>query len=48
MMNRTKITGRRSVITLPLVGPKNNIVNNVIERAVIDNIVVVASAGEVD
>ena len=43
---RTKLTGRRSVIALPLLGPLTKAVDVDIKKAVKENIVVVASAGK--
>ena len=45
MINSTKLTGRRSVIALPLIGPYSPAVDDVIEEAVRENIVLVAAAG---
>jgi len=46
VINRTKLTGRRSVIALPLLGPQtNNAFDVAAEEAVKQNIVLVAAAG---
>ena len=44
--SRTKLTGRRSVIALPLLGSLTKAVDVAIKKAVKENIVVVASAGK--
>jgi len=46
VINRTKHTGRRSVIALPLLGPQNDAFDVAAEEAVKQNIVLVAAAGE--
>ena len=46
VIQRVKITNRRSVIAMPLIGPKSIAANNVIEDAVNENIVVVTAAGK--
>ena len=45
VINATKLTGRRSVIALPLIGPHSPAVDDIIEQAVRENIVLVAAAG---
>ena len=46
VVNRAKLTGRRSVIALPIVGPLTATFNSAAEEAVKENIVLVASAGK--
>jgi len=46
VINRTKLTGHRSVIALPLLGPQNDAFDVAAEEAVKQNIVLVAAAGE--
>ena len=46
VINRTKLTKRRSVIAMALTGPPNTATDRVVEAAVKENIVVVAAAGE--
>jgi len=43
---RTRLTGRRSVIAIPLVGPRSLSIDMAVENAVNENIVIVAAAGE--
>jgi len=45
VINRTKLTGRRSVIALPLLGPQTDAFDVAAEEAVKQNIVLVAAAG---
>ena len=46
MINATKLTGRRSVIALPLVGPPTSAIDYIVGKAVKENIVIVAAAGK--
>jgi len=46
VIDAAKHTGRRSVIALPLVGPPNEAVDQIIEEAMEENIVLVAAAGK--
>jgi len=46
VINRTKFTGRKSVVVLPLAGLHNNAIDVAAEKAVRHNIVLVAAAGE--
>ena len=46
VIKRVKRTNRRSVIAMPIIGPKNIAANDVIEEAVKENIVVVTAAGK--
>jgi len=46
VIEKTKLTGHRSVIALPLVGPQTVDVDVAIEDAVNENIVIVAAAGK--
>ena len=45
-IKKAKSTGRRSVITVPLIGTKSDVLNDVVEEAVKENIVVVTAAGK--
>ena len=45
VINRTQLTGHRSVIALPLAGSPSSAVDDAIEDAVKENIVTVVSAG---
>jgi len=46
VIDAAKRTGHRSVIALSLVGPPNEAVDQIIEEAVKENIVLVAAAGK--
>jgi len=46
VIDRTRHTGRRSVIALPLIGPQTDEVDLAIGDAVNESIVIVAAAGE--
>jgi len=46
VINRVKVTKRRSVIAIALSGPPDDLTDRVVEAAVKENIVVVAAAGE--
>ena len=46
VIKKANNTGRRSVIAMPLVGIKSDVVNDVVEEAVKENVVVVTSAGK--
>ena len=46
VIKRVKTTGRRSVIAVPLLGLRSDILNDVVEEAVKENIVVVTAAGK--
>jgi len=46
VIDAAKHTGRRSVIALPLAGPPSEAVDQIIEEAVKENIVLVAAAGK--
>ena len=46
VIKRVKTTGCRSVIAVPLVGRRSDILNDVVEEAVKENIVVVTAAGK--
>ena len=46
VISRKKLTGRRSVIALPIVGPPSKDFDDAAEEAVKENIVLVASAGK--
>ena len=46
MIRTVKKTGRRSILTIPLIGPRLDAFNDVVEDAVKENIVVVTAAGK--
>ena len=46
VISSAKRTKRRSVIALPLIGPNTGAINDIVEEAVKENIVLVASAGK--
>ena len=46
VIERVKKTGRRLVLAIPLVAGRSHILNNAVEDAVKENIVVVTSAGK--
>ena len=46
VIQRARQTGRRSVISMSLIGPKTEAVDVAIREAVANNIVVVTAAGE--
>ena len=47
VIKRARQTGRRSVISMSLIGPKTESVNVAVREAVANNIVVVTAAGKV-
>ena len=47
VIERARKTGRRSVISMSLIGPKTEAVNVAVREAVANNIVVVTAAGKV-
>ena len=46
VIRRVQITSRRSVIAMPLIGSRSDILSGVVEAAVKENITVVTSAGK--
>ena len=46
VIKNVKRTGRRSVLATPIVGFRSHILNNIVENAVKENIVVVTTAGK--
>lgn len=46
VIKRVNITGRRSVLAIPLCGRRSPILNNIVKKAVEENIVVVTAAGK--
>ena len=46
VIEAVKRTGRRSVLSIPLVGVRSHYFNSIVEDAVKENIVVVTSAGK--
>ena len=46
VIRRVQTTSRRSVIAMPLIGSRSDILNSVVEEAVKENITVVTSAGK--
>jgi len=47
VIQRARQTGRRSVISMSLIGPKTEAINVAIREAVANNIVVITAAGKV-
>ena len=46
VIKRVRTTGRRSVLAVPLIGGKTQTLNDVVEEATKENIIVVTSAGK--
>ena len=47
VVGRARVTGRRSVLAIPIVGERKNVIlDNIVNMAVNENIVVVTAAGK--
>ena len=46
VIRRARVTGRRSVLAMPLVGKRSSILDNIANMAINENIVVVTAAGK--
>ena len=46
VIRKARLTGRRSVLAMPLIGRRSDVLDNIANMAVNENIVVVTTAGK--